>query len=197
MPRSPVPQGRPGFGIDGRPKGDGNRGLGYSARARRACTGDRSGATLERGGSSRARSDRSGRRIQSPRRTARQRVRRTPIYALGVIRNRPGGFAALAFHPPVVPARAVPNLQDGPEESRIARVTVLALTRVAEGGRGHRVEPNTTVGDMLVVILGPTYADRPPMSVLELTPFDRNGGIGRLAATRGIIVRTTPSGAAG
>jgi hypothetical protein len=41
--------------------------------------------------------------------------------------NLPAAFAGAALHPPVVPARAVPDLQDGPEESRIARVTVLAL----------------------------------------------------------------------
>jgi hypothetical protein len=56
----------------------------------------------------------------------------------GVVRNLPAAFAGATFHPPVAPARAVPNLQDGPEESRIAGVTVLALARVAEGGRGHR-----------------------------------------------------------
>jgi len=69
--------------------------------------------------------------------------------ALGVVRNLTGGVAGAALHPPVVPARAVLDLQDGPEESRIARVTVLALPRVAEGGRVIGVEPNTggiTVG---------------------------------------------------
>jgi hypothetical protein len=93
------------------------------------------------------------------------------------VRNLPAVFAGGAFNPPVAPARAVPNLQDGPEESRIARVTVLALTRVAEGGRVIGVEPNTTVG-LLVVVLGPALADRPPMSVLKLARFDPNGGIG-------------------
>ena len=34
--------------------------------------------------------------------------------------------------------------------SRIARVTVLALPRVAEGGRVLGVEPNTTVGGLLI-----------------------------------------------
>jgi hypothetical protein len=60
----------------------------------------------------------------------------------GVVRNLPAEFAGATFHPPVVPARAVPNLQDGPEGSRIARVTVLALARVAEGRRviGGRAE---------------------------------------------------------
>ena len=45
----------------------------------------------------------------------------------GVVRNLPAVFAGATFHPPVAPARAVPNLLDGPEESRIARVTMLAL----------------------------------------------------------------------
>jgi hypothetical protein len=63
----------------------------------------------------------------------------------GVVRNLPAAFAGSAFHPPVAPARAVPNLPDGPEESRIARVTVLALARVVEGRRVTGVEPNTTV----------------------------------------------------
>jgi hypothetical protein len=46
--------------------------------------------------------------------------------ALGVVRNLPAAIAGATFHPPVAPARAVSNLQDGPEESRIVRVTVLA-----------------------------------------------------------------------
>ena len=58
------------------------------------------------------------------------------------MRNLPAMFAGGAFHPPVAPARAVPNLQDDPEESRIARVMVLALAR-AEGGRVIGVEPDT------------------------------------------------------
>jgi hypothetical protein len=66
--------------------------------------------------------------------------------ALGVVRSLPTAFAAAALHPPVVPARAVPNLLDDPEESRMARVTVLALPRVAEGGRVKGVEPSTMVG---------------------------------------------------
>ena len=70
------------------------------------------------------------------------------------MRNLPAVFAGGAFNPPVAPARAVPNLQDGPEQSRIARVTVLALARVAEGGRVIGVEPNTTVS-LLVDALGP------------------------------------------
>jgi hypothetical protein len=47
----------------------------------------------------------------------------------GVVRNLPAGIAGATFHPPVAAARAVSNLQDDPEESRIARVTVLALAR--------------------------------------------------------------------
>jgi hypothetical protein len=53
----------------------------------------------------------------------------------GVVRNLPAAFAGATFHPPVAPARAVLDLQDEPDESRIARVPVLALARVAEGGR--------------------------------------------------------------
>jgi hypothetical protein len=68
----------------------------------------------------------------------------------GVVRNLPAEFAGATFHPPVAAARAVPNLQDGPEESRVARVTVLARARVAEGGRIIGVEPNTTVGGLLI-----------------------------------------------
>ena len=49
--------------------------------------------------------------------------------ALGVERNLPGGVAGATFHPPVAPARTVPNPQDGPEESGIARVTVFAPAR--------------------------------------------------------------------
>jgi hypothetical protein len=74
-------------------------------------------------------------------------------------------FTGGAFHPPVAPARAVANLQDGPEESRIARVTVLALARVAEGGWAIGVEPNATVG-LLEDVLGPALTDRPPMPSL-------------------------------
>ena len=69
------------------------------------------------------------------------------------------------------PARAVPNLQDDPEESRIARVTV-ALARVAEGGRVIGIEQNTTLGGLLVDVLGPTLAYRPPMPSLDLRPPD-------------------------
>jgi hypothetical protein len=71
-----------------------------------------------------------------------------------------------------------------------------ALPRVAAGLRIERVGPNA-VGRGLAVMLFPAHADRLPVSALELTPFDRNGGIRGLATTRGIIVRTTPSGAAG
>ena len=56
-----------------------------------------------------------------------------------VVRNLPAAFAGATFHPPVASARAVPNLQDDPKESRIARVTVLALARVAWGAGGLSV----------------------------------------------------------
>jgi hypothetical protein len=88
-------------------------------------------------------------RLQPPDAHHRDALPRLVTDALGVVRNLPGAFAGAALHPPVVPARAVPNLQDGPEESGIARVTVLALTRMAEGERVIGVEPNTggiTVG---------------------------------------------------
>ena len=98
--------------------------------------------------------------------------------ALGVVRNLPACLAGAAFHPPVAPARAVPNLQDGPEESRIARGTVLALARVAEGRRVIGVEPSTAVSGLLVDVLGPALADRPPMPSLDLRPLDLDGGIG-------------------
>jgi hypothetical protein len=66
----------------------------------------------------------------------------------GVVRNLPAAIAAATFDPPVAAAHAVPNLQDGPEESRIAGGTALALARVAEGGRVIGIEPNTTVGGL-------------------------------------------------
>jgi hypothetical protein len=61
--------------------------------------------------------------------------------ALGVVRNLPGAIAGAALHPRGVPAPPVLDLQEDPEESRIARVTVLALARVAEGRRVIGVEP--------------------------------------------------------
>jgi hypothetical protein len=66
------------------------------------------------------------------------------------VRNLPAVFTGGAFHPPVAPARALLDLQDDPEESRIARVAVLALARVAGGGRVIGVEPHTTVGGLLI-----------------------------------------------
>jgi len=51
------------------------------------------------------------------------------------------------------------------------------LARVAEGGRVIGVEPNTTVG-LLVDVLGPALADRPPMPGLDLRPLDLDAGIG-------------------
>ena len=55
--------------------------------------------------------------------------------ALGVVRNLPAGVASAALHPPIAPTRAVLDLQDDPQEDRIPRLAVLALARVAEGGR--------------------------------------------------------------
>jgi hypothetical protein len=42
----------------------------------------------------------------------------------------------------------------------------------------ERVEPNTTVGRLLVGVLGPALADRPPMPSLDLRPLDLDTGIG-------------------
>ena len=87
--------------------------------------------------------------------------------ALGVVRDLPPGVTGAAFDPPVAGARAVPNLQDDPQERRISRVMVLALARVAEG-RVIGVEPNTTVGKLLVDVLGRT--GRPPANAQSLPP---------------------------
>lgn len=62
-------------------------------------------------------------------------------------------LAAAALDPLVAPARAVANLQDGPEESGIARVPVLALGREAEGGWVLGVQLNTTIGGLVVGVL--------------------------------------------
>jgi hypothetical protein len=79
--------------------------------------------------------------VESTRRLARIEQLQDAHLREGVVRNLPAVFAGGAFHPPVAPARAVPNLEDDPEESRIARGTVLALARMAGGGRVKRVEP--------------------------------------------------------
>jgi hypothetical protein len=80
------------------------------------------------------------------------------------------------IHPPLVPARTDPNLQDGPEESGIGRAPVLALPRVAEGGRVRRVEPSTTVGGLLVAMLGTAHAVCLPMSSIDVRPLDLDQG---------------------
>ena len=54
--------------------------------------------------------------------TSRSATRASSADALGVVRNLPAGAAGATFHPPVAPGPPRPNLQDGPEESRIARV---------------------------------------------------------------------------
>jgi hypothetical protein len=79
--------------------------------------------------------------------------------ALGVVRDLPAAVAAGTFHPPV--ALTVMNLQDRPEENRIGRVPMLALSRVAEGCRIERVEPHATVGGLLVEVLLPAFATLP------------------------------------
>jgi hypothetical protein len=45
---------------------------------------------------------------------------------------------------------------------------MLALRRVPGGRRVERVEPNTTVGWLLVVVLGPALADRHPVPTFDL-----------------------------
>jgi hypothetical protein len=92
------------------------------------------------------------------------------------VRNLPAGDAGAALHPPVAP-RAVPNLQDGPEESRIARVTVLALPRVVEGGRVTRVAPST-LGVRRVPTLDAADAPCLRISGPDLVPWDLEAGIG-------------------
>ena len=79
--------------------------------------------------------------------------------------------------PPITSVHAVSNPQDDPEQSRIGRVAVLALARVAEGGRVIRVEPNTIVGEGLMEVLGPAHADRLPVPRLDLRPLDLDGGV--------------------
>jgi hypothetical protein len=96
------------------------------------------------------------------------------------VRNLPAVFAGGAFHPPVTPVHAVSNPQDGPEQSRIGRIAVLALARVAEGGRVVGVEPNTIVGEGRIEILGPAHAASLPVPRLDLRPLDLDGGIGPL-----------------
>jgi hypothetical protein len=85
---------------------------------------------------------------------------------------------APALHPPVVPARAVLDLEDDPENGGIGGGGELALPCVAAGPPVEWVGPNT-VGDGLVVILGPARANRLPMSALDLAP-DRKSGISGL-----------------
>ena len=90
------------------------------------------------------------------------------------MRNLPAVVAGSALDAPITPVHAVSNLQDGFEENGIARIAVLALPRVAEGGRVVRVEPNTTLGELLVDVLGPALADR--RRSLDLQPLDPDGG---------------------
>jgi hypothetical protein len=70
--------------------------------------------------------------------------------ALGVVRNLPCGVAGTALHPPMVPACALPDLQDDPEHGGIGRGGELALPAlrpvtppVATGLRVERVGPNS------------------------------------------------------
>jgi hypothetical protein len=65
------------------------------------------------------------------------------------VRNLPAGVAGAALHPPVVPARAVLDLQEELEHGGIGLGGELALPCVAAGLRIERVEPNTTVDGLL------------------------------------------------
>jgi hypothetical protein len=80
--------------------------------------------------------------------------------------------------PPITPVHAVSNPQDGPEQSGIGRIAVLALARVAEGGRVVGVEPIALVGEGLMEELVPARADRFPMPRRNLHPLDLDAGIG-------------------
>jgi hypothetical protein len=83
-------------------------------------------------------------------------------------------FAGGAFHPPVAPAHTIPNLQDGFDENGIVRLSVLALARVAEGGRVVGVEPLAVVGERLMEELVPARA-RPLPSSPPKPPPTRSG----------------------
>jgi hypothetical protein len=108
--------------------------------------------------------------------------------ALGVVRNLPAHVAAAARHPRIAPALAVLDLQQKPQHGGIGLGGELALPSVAAGLRIERVKPNTTVG-LLVDVLGPALADRPPMPSLDLRPLDLDRGIGAFQG----IPRPAPS----
>ena len=92
------------------------------------------------------------------------------------MRDLPAVCAGGAFNPPVAPAHAVTNLRHGPKQSGIGRFAVLALARVAEGGRVIGVEPVAAiVGEGLMEELGPAHADRLPVPRLDLRPLDLDG----------------------
>jgi hypothetical protein len=78
---------------------------------------------------------------------------------------------------PVVPAGAVVDLQDEPEHGGFSLGGELALPRVAAGLRIKWVAPNTTIG-LLVDVLGPALADRPPMPSFDLRPLDLDARVG-------------------
>ena len=65
------------------------------------------------------------------------------------MRNLPAGVAGAALHPPVVAARALPDLQEHPNHGGIGRGGELTLRHVTAGLRIERVEPNTTVDGLL------------------------------------------------
>src|SRR5918992_2198327 len=103
----------------------------------------------------------------------------------GEVGNLPAAVAGAALHPPVAAARAVPNLQDGPEQSGIARVPVLALPRVARGRWVERVEPSATVGGLLVEAIDPAFGIAPPNAHVRPTATGpRNWGSAFLRSQR-------------
>ena len=70
----------------------------------------------------------------------------SPPALRGVVPDRPGRLAGVTRHQPITRVRAVLNLQDELDQSRIGRIPMLALRRVTHRGRVQRVEPSTTVG---------------------------------------------------
>jgi hypothetical protein len=92
------------------------------------------------------------------------------------VRNLPAAFAAAAFHPPVAPARAVLDLQEDLEHGGIDLAGDLALLRVATALRIERVEPNTTVCQ-LVDVLGPALAPSATRPSSQTTPPPPSGDL--------------------
>ena len=66
------------------------------------------------------------------------------------MRNLPAHLAAAARHPRITPALAVLDLEQDPQHGEIGLRGELALPGVAAGLRIERVEPNATVGELLI-----------------------------------------------